>query len=148
MSFRGHSFHTLDAKGRVSIPPRFRDLIKGRQDSRLVIAKSDLCLTVYPLQAWEELEEKIDNQSLVDKDIRTYKRFLIASAYECVLDSQSRILIPSTLREYADLKKEVVLAGQLKYFEIWDKQRFEEEQNKANNTLPSLEDKLASIGLL
>ncbi|MEW6184238.1 MAG: division/cell wall cluster transcriptional repressor MraZ [Thermodesulfobacteriota bacterium] len=145
--FRGHSFHVVDSKGRVSVPARFRDLIKNNGDPRLIITNSDFCLSVYPYKEWQEIEEKISQLSLVDKDIRSYKRFLISGACECSLDSQSRILIPPTLREQAGLLKDVVLSGLLKYFEIWDKVRFEEEQAKSRQNLSALEDKLASLGL-
>jgi MraZ protein len=145
--FRGHSFLVIDSKGRISIPARFRDLIKTNGDPRLIITKSDACLSVYPYLTWQGIEEKISQLSLVDKDIRSYKRFLISMACECNLDSQNRILIPPNLREHAGLIKEVVLAGQLTYFEIWDKVRFEEEQAKIEKNHPALEEKLVSLGL-
>jgi MraZ protein len=145
--FRGRSNHLIDSKGRVSVPARFRDLIKSNGDPRLIVTNSDRCLAVYPLKEWQEIEEKVGQLSLVDPDIRSYKRFFISGACECGLDSQSRILIPPTLREHAGLEKEVILAGQLKYFEIWDKVKFEEELTKSKNNLPVLEDKLASLGL-
>ena len=145
--FRGRSNHLIDSKGRVSVPARFRDLIKTNGDPRLIVTNSDQCLAVYAYKEWQEIEEKVSQLSLVDRDIRAYKRFFISGACECSLDSQSRILIPPTLREHAGLEKEVILAGQLKYFEIWDKVRFEEELAKSKNNLPVLEDKLASLGL-
>ena len=145
--FRGRSNHLIDSKGRVSVPARFRDLIKTNGDPRLIVTNSDHCLAVYPYNEWQVIEEKVGQLSLVDRDIRAYKRFFISGACECSLDSQSRILIPPTLREHAGLDKEVILAGQLKYFEIWDKVKFEEELTKSKNNLPVLEDKLASLGL-
>jgi MraZ protein len=104
-------------------------------------------LAAFPLKEWEEVEAKMGELSLVDRDIRSFKRFFFSGACECSLDSQGRILIPPDLREYANLKKEVILAGQLKYFEVWDKTKFEEELAKNINNLPILEDKLASLGL-
>jgi MraZ protein len=145
--FRGRSIHSIDAKGRVSIPPRFRDLLKTNGDPRLVVTNLEHCLVAYPYKDWEELEGKMGQLSKVDPDIRSFKRFFISGACECNLDSQGRILIPPTLREYAHLDKEVMLAGQLEYFEIWDKTRFEEELTKSMKNLSVLEDKLASLGL-
>jgi len=145
--FRGRSNHIIDSKGRISVPARFRDLIKTNGDPRLIVTNSDQCLAVYTYIEWQVIEEKVGQLSLVDRDIRAYKRFFISGACECSLDSQSRILIPPTLREHASLEKEVILAGQLKYFEIWDKVKFEEELTKSKNNLPILEDKLASLGL-
>jgi len=145
--FRGRSNHLIDSKGRVSVPARFRDLIKTNGDPRLIVTNADQCLAVYTYKEWQEIEEKVGQLSLVDRDIRSYKRFFISGACECSLDSQSRILIPPTLREHAGLEKEVILAGQLKCFEIWDKVRFEEELAKSIKNLSVLEDKLASLGL-
>jgi len=145
--FRGRSIHLIDSKGRVSIPTRFRDLIKTNGDPRLIVTNIEQCLAVYPYKEWQEIEEKMGQLSLVDRDIRSFKRFFFSGASECNLDSQGRILIPPTLREYAKLEKEVMLAGQLKYFEIWDKIKFEEELDKSIRNLSALEDKLASLGL-
>jgi MraZ protein len=145
--FRGRSTHFIDPKGRVSIPTRFRDLLKTNGDPRLIVTNWEQCLAAFPLREWEEVETKMGQLSLVDRDIRSFKRFFFSGACECSLDSQGRILIPPTLRDYANLKKEVILAGQLKYFEIWEKTRFEEELAKSINNLSVLEDKLASLGL-
>jgi MraZ protein len=145
--FRGRSIHLIDAKGRVSIPTRFRDLVKTNGDPRLIVTNFEQCLAVYPYAEWQEIEEKMGRLSLVDRDIRSFKRFFFSGANECSLDGQGRILIPPSLREYAKLEKEVILAGQLKYFEIWDKVRFEEELAKSIKNLSALEDKLASLGL-
>ena len=145
--FRGRSTHLIDPKGRISIPTRFRDLLKTNDDPRLIVTNWEQCLAAFPLKEWEDVEAKMGQLSLVDRDIRSFKRFFFSGACECSLDSQGRILIPPTLREYANLKKEVILAGQLKYFEVWDKARFEEELAKSINNLSVLEDKLASLGL-
>jgi MraZ protein len=145
--FRGRSTHLIDSKGRVSIPTRFRDLLKTNGDPRLIVTNMEQCLAAYPYKEWEEVEAKIGQLSQVDRDIRSFKRFFVSGACECNLDSQGRILIPPPLRDYATLEKEVILAGQLKYFEIWDKAKFEEELTKSINNLSVLEDKLASLGL-
>jgi MraZ protein len=145
--FRGRSIHLIDSKGRVSIPPRFRDLLKTNGDPRLVLTNLEYCLAAYPYKDWEELEAKLSQLSQVDGDIRSFKRFFVSGACECNLDSQGRILIPPTLRDYAHLDKEIILAGQLKYFEVWDKTKFEEELTKSIKNLSVLEDKLASLGL-
>ena len=145
--FRGRSNHLIDAKGRVSVPARFRDLIKTNGDPRLIVTNSDQCLAVYTFKEWQVIEEKVGQLSLVDRDIRSYKRFFISGACECSLDSQSRILIPPALREFAGLEKEVIVAGQLKYFEIWDKIKIEEELKRVQTNLPALENKIATLGL-
>jgi MraZ protein len=145
--FRGRSNHIIDPKGRVSIPPRFKDLLKSIGDPRLVVTNLEQCLVAYPHKDWLEIEEKLSQLSQVDRDIRSFMRFFVSGASECNLDSQGRILIPPSLRDFAHLEKEVVLAGQLKCFEIWEKTRFEEEFVRSLKNLPVLEDKLASLGL-
>lgn len=145
--FRGRSNHIIDPKGRVSIPPRFKDLLKSIGDPRLIVTHLEQCLVAYPYKDWLELEEKLSQLSQVDRDIRSFKRYFVSGASECSLDSQGRILIPPSLRDFARLEKDVVLAGQLKCFEIWEKTRFEEELARSLKNLPALEDKLASLGL-
>lgn len=144
--FIGHAVQVIDPKGRISIPARFRDLVKSMGDTRLIVTKSDSCLSVYPYAKWQEIGEKISQLSQADKEIRAYKRFFVSMACECNLDSHNRILIPPPLREHAKLTKDVVLAGQLTYFEIWDKGRFEEEQARIEKIHTALEEKLASLG--
>ena len=144
--FRGRSTHIIDSKGRISIPPRFRDLLVSNGDSRLIVTNSDVCLAAYPYREWEEIETKMSQLSSVDREIRLFKRFFLSGASECNLDSQNRILIPPALREYAKLEKEVILVGQLKFFEIWEKTAFEAELTKSIDNLPALENKLASLG--
>lgn len=145
--FRGRSVHLIDSKGRISIPTRFRELLKAHGDPRLIITNWEDCLAAYPYSEWQLIEEKMGEFSLVDRDIRSFKRFFLSGACECNLDSQGRILVPPALREFAGLEKEVVMAGQLKCFEIWDKGRFEVELSKSISKLPDLENKLASLGL-
>jgi len=145
--FRGRSIHLIDSKGRISIPTRFRELLKAHGDPRLIITNWEDCLAAYPYAEWQHIEEKMGEFSLVDRDIRSFKRFFLSGACECNLDSQGRILVPPALREFAGLEKEVIMAGQLKCFEIWDKGRFEEELSKSISKLPDLENKLASLGL-
>jgi MraZ protein len=145
--FRGRSNHIIDNKGRVGIPPRFKELLKAIGDPRLIVTHIEQCLVAYPHKDWLDLEEKLGQLSQVDRDIRSFKRFFVSGACECSLDSQGRILIPPPLRDFAHLEKEVVLVGQLKCFEIWEKNRFEEEFARSLKNLPILEDKLASLGL-
>ena len=105
------------------------------------------CLAAYPYVEWQQIEEKMSQLSQVDREIRAFKRFFISGACECSLDSQGRILIPPTLREYAGLEKEIILAGQLKYFEVWDKLKLEEELKRAQQNLQALETRVATLGL-
>ena len=119
--FMGEYNHTVDAKGRLIVPAKFRDQLG---DEFVVTKGLDGCLFVYTLEEWHNIEEKFKNISMTSKDARKFSRFLFAGAASCELDRQGRILLPPALREYANLTKEVVLVGVLSRVEIWDKNRW------------------------
>jgi MraZ protein len=145
--FRGRHEHTIDPKGRVSIPAKFREILTKKYDERLVITNFDGCLVAYPYEEWIRLEEKASSLSMVKKETRSFMRFFYSSATECILDKQGRILIPQTLREYADLEKEVVLVGQLRKIEIWSKERWNEQIVKAHENFDQISEVLSELGL-
>jgi MraZ protein len=145
--FRGRSAHTLDAKGRIRIPTRFRDILKTRYEDRFVITNLDRCLIAYPLQEWEIIEEKLGSLSLVRQDVKAFQRFFISGATECNFDKQGRILIPQTLREHASLEREVVLAGMLRSFEVWSKDLWDEEIKRAHDNFAEITTTLAELGI-
>ena len=108
--FMGEYNHTIDAKGRLIIPARFRELL----GEEFILTKGlDGCLSIYPMDAWEAFETKLRALPLTNKNARTFTRFFVAGATNCELDKQGRILVPQTLREFAGLEKEVVLTGNL-----------------------------------
>jgi MraZ protein len=145
--FRGRHEHTIDPKGRVSIPSKFREVLTKKFDERLVITNFDGCLVAYPYEEWIRLEEKASSLSMVKKETRSFMRFFFSSAIECILDKQGRILIPHTLREYADLEKEVVLVGQLRKIEIWSKERWNEQILRAHENFDQISEVLSELGL-
>ncbi|RDH81702.1 MAG: cell division/cell wall cluster transcriptional repressor MraZ [endosymbiont of Galathealinum brachiosum] len=127
--FRGINNLTLDAKGRMAIPSRYRDKIMESCGGRLIVTvDQDRCLMVYPLHEWEVVEAKLAALSSTNKRTRLMKRLLIGHATEAELDSQGRILLPTLLREYAGLDKKCILIGQGNKFEIWDEQLWTENQ--------------------
>src|SRR5262245_25690915 len=139
--FRGCFEHSIDDKGRVSIPVSFRKVLIGLQDERIVVTKFFLnsvqnpfrCLDVYPQAEWENLEQELVNKPRFDETLAKLETFYLSHAQECSVDKQGRILLPPMLREYAALQKDVVFASALKKFRIWDKatwQRFNEESEK------------------
>ena len=143
--FRGSFEHTVDSKGRVSVPSRFRDIIADRYDGRLVLALDfDRCLAVYPLEEWEKLEEKIRSLPMMQKEVKEFMRFFFSSATECDLDKQGRILIPPALRERAAINKTVLLVGIINKIEIWDNAAWE-ARNSQN--IDKIGEALASLGL-
>ena len=119
--FKGRFEHTIDSKGRLSIPSKFREVLTERYDTRLVITTFDGCLIAYPHGEWKVLEERIAGLPEFKKDTRTFLRFFYSSAADCPIDKPGRILIPQALRDFAKLEKEVILVGAFKQFEIWSK---------------------------
>jgi len=144
--FRGRSKHTLDDKGRLAIPTRFKDTLKQKEESCLVVTNYKNCLWAFAKDDWRVIEEKVANLSLMDKAVNTYRRYFISGAQECEI-KQGRITIPPDLREIAGLKKDVVLVGELKLFEIWDKDRWDEEFQRASNDFPEDSQVLSGLGI-
>jgi MraZ protein len=145
--FRSRYEHTIDAKGRLSVPARFRELLTERYDERLVVTNFDRCLVAYPYSEWQAIEEKLGSLSMVSPEVTAFTRFFISGATECEIDKLGRILIPQVLRDYAKLEKDVVIAGQLRKFEIWSKALWEEELNQSRAQLERLRGAVAHLGL-
>lgn len=127
--FRGTSYHNIDAKGRLIIPSRFRDVMDSAA-SGLILSKLDKCLVAYPYDKWAEVENKILSLAEKSMEMRRFRRFFIGGAEECPIDKHSRILIPQSLRSYANLTKEVSLVGVLDHFEIWSRENLREEDRR------------------
>lgn len=121
--FMGEYNHTVDTKGRLIVPSKFREQL----GEEFVVTKGlDGCLFVYTNTEWKNIEEKFKSISMISKDTRKFARFFFAGAAAVELDKQGRILLPPVLREYAGLQKDVVLAGVLNRVEIWDAARWQE----------------------
>ena len=130
--FRGRYEHTLDAKGRLSIPSRFREVLNERYDSRLVVTTYDGCLISYPFAEWQKLEDKVAELPEFKKDTRAFLRFFYSSAADCTIDKLGRILVPQSLRDYAKLDRDVILVGAFKHVEIWSKAVWESAESAAS----------------
>ena len=118
--FRGRFEHSLDDKGRIAIPARFRDIIlDGNERASLVITTTDHCLAAYRLTDWEILEKKIATLSQFDPKVSAFKRVIIGCAQECEFDRAGRILIPQDLRRDAGIERDCVVVGQINKIEIW-----------------------------
>ena len=120
--FRGVSNLSLDAKGRIVLPARYRDRLLEICQSQLIITidTDQPCLLIYPLPEWELIEEKIEALPSFNPTTRRIQRLLIGHATEVEVDTNGRMLLSTPLREYAKLGKKVVLIGQGKKFELWD----------------------------
>ncbi|MBW1996584.1 MAG: division/cell wall cluster transcriptional repressor MraZ [Deltaproteobacteria bacterium] len=144
--FRGRSKHTLDEKGRLAIPARFKEVLNSKGDQCLVLTNHFNCLWAFSRGDWRTIEEKAAQLSLFDKAVNTYRRYFISGAQECPI-KQGRITIPPDLREIAGLKKEVVLVGELKLFEIWDREMWEQEFERAKESFPDVSQSLSELGI-
>ena len=114
--------HTIDAKGRLIIPSKFREVL----GEEFVVSKGmDGCLFVYANDDWNEFEQKLTSLPLINKEARQFARFFLAGAAQVEVDKQGRILLPATLREFAGLDKDVVLVGVGSRIEIWSKEKYD-----------------------
>ena len=125
--FRGRYFNVMDDKGRITIPPRYRDILKERREQYLIVTNLDGYLIAFPSSEWETIEQKFSRTSDFRQGLRSFIRFFVSGASECPVDRQGRILLPPNLREYAKLDKDVVLAGAIRCFEIWDRTNWDGE---------------------
>ena len=125
--FRGRYEHSIDAKGRTSVPSRFRDVMTAQGESKLVLTTGlDTCLVAYPMAEWMAFENRLAELPQFDADVVTMKRIYVSGAVECEVDKVGRLLIPSALRKHARLKRDALWAGMGRYIELWAKEAFED----------------------
>ena len=129
--FRGATKVTLDAKGRMVIPTRYRARLQERGDSRLVVTiDRDQCLLIYPLPDWEEIERKLMSLPTMDEHTRRLQRLMVGHATDVELDGHGRLLLPQELRKFANLDRSAWLIGQGRRFELWNEQRWDERREQ------------------
>ena len=142
--FMGEYNHTIDAKGRLIIPSKFRESL----GEEFVITKGlDGCLFVYDNQEWNAFEEKLKALPLNKKDNRHFVRFFLAGAAQVEVDKQGRILVPGNLRDFAELEKDVVLVGVASRIEIWSKARWEGITEDEDEAMEDIAERMADLGL-
>ena len=127
---------SIDEKGRIIIPPKFR---KGLGTEFIITRGLERCIYIYPMDTWKELSRKISSLPLEKKDVRIYQRFVFSSALDVKMDSQGRISIPKALRDYAGIKKDVVMVGVSSRVEIWDKETWEKINEELEKSLSNFE---------
>jgi MraZ protein len=145
--FRGRYEHTIDPKGRLSIPSKFREVLAARFDERLILTNFDQCLWAYPVPEWKAVEDKVAALPQFKPEVKALQRFFISAASECPVDPNGRIIIPTTLRKYADLNQDVVIVGMTNRFEIWAKEKWQKIFEQAERDLGAMGEKLADLGL-
>lgn len=125
--FRGVTELSLDAKGRIAMPTRYRERLLDRCAGHMVITIdiAEKCLAIYPLPEWEDIQQKLDALSSFNPKTAMVKRLLMGNATDVEMDGNGRILIPTKLRKHANLSKKAVMTGQGKKFELWDEETWD-----------------------
>ena len=138
--FRGQFVHSVDAKGRISLPARFRDVLVGDDNAGFVIAPAvfDPCLHVWPMKTWEVFEHEVSKLPSLDPHAVRFRRMYVSAAVECELDKAGRVLVPPHLRERAELdKSEALWAGMGRNLELWSRARWDAALQMAPSEMDS-----------
>lgn len=142
--FMGQYQHSIDAKGRLIVPAKFREDL----GEHFVVTKGlDNCLFAYPREEWKVFEEKLKQLPLTNTGARKFVRFFFAGAVECELDNQGRIMVPTHLREYAGLKKDIVSIGVNNRIEIWNKESWNSYSNEEDYISNELAFEMENLGI-
>ncbi len=140
----GEFLHTIDGKGRLIIPAKFRETL----GDRFITTKGlDNCLFLYPQNEWQNFEEKLKKLPVSQPNARAFVRFFFSGATECEFDKQGRILLPANLREYADLEKDVVVVGVMNRIEVWNADKWNEYSSQAENDYEKAAESLVDLGI-
>ena len=142
--FIGEYLHSIDAKGRVIIPSKFREELG---DNFIMTKGLDNCLFVYPKSEWESFESKLKQLPLTSRDARAFVRLFFAGATECELDKQGRVTIPLNLRDHGKVDKDVVIIGVSTRVEIWGKEEWEQYNKAADLSYDDIAEKMAQLGI-
>jgi MraZ protein len=149
--FTGRFQHTIDSKGRISIPAKFREALQSGngEGEKLIVSTdpTDFCLVGYTVEEWHEMGEKIKKFPSLDQNVKNYLRHVFSLAEECALDRQGRILIPPRLRNHANLCRDTILVGMMNKIEIWDLSRWKENEAQFSARANSVSEGMANLGL-
>lgn len=151
--FRGATLVNLDSKGRLAVPTRYRETLIGESQGQMVctIDLHQPCLLLYTLPEWEIIERKLARLSSMNPVERRIQRLLLGHASECQMDNAGRLLVANTLRQHANLTKEVMLVGQFNKFELWDEQTWyqqvREDIDAEQSTQEPLSERLQDLSL-
>lgn len=149
-AFSGKFYYTVDPKGRIIVPSPLRKVIsENNYSTKLYVTTPlfDRCLLIYPVEEWNKLSEKVRNLPKMDRDIKRFEMKVIASAMECEIDRQGRILIPAALREDAGITGDIVIVGQIEKITLWNRKDWDAAVDFSNVNQEEVEGKLASYGL-
>lgn len=139
----------LDDKGRLNFPSRFRDVLRQYESDILMVTSwGKQHLRAYPLSEWETFETKLLTDGKDQKNITSFVRLVVGGVVECNLDKQGRILLPQSLRADASLRKDIILIGMLDYIEIWDKEAWQQENDKTRENFGEYDEGLTRLGII
>lgn len=140
----GQYKHTIDNKKRLALPAKFRNEL----GSKVVVTKGfEACLVVYPEKEWQVISEKMSSMTVTQTEARAVARNFLSGAAEAELDKLGRILVPDYLKEYADLKKDVVVCGLSTRLEIWDAEKWAKYMKQTEESVDEMVSKLGQFGL-
>lgn len=142
--FIGEFQHNLDTKGRMAVPAKFRSDLSG---GAIVTRGLDRCLFIFTKTEWQKLAEKLMNLPLAQANSRAFVRLMLAGAMDVEIDAQGRILVPDYLRKYADLKKEVIVAGLMNRLEVWNDEAWAKYKAKTESASEEIAEKLGELGI-
>lgn len=145
--FRGRSEHTLDPKGRLNFPSRFKDVLQDFESETLMVTSWGEHLRVFPASEWQIFEDKLLSKGREEPNLSSFIRHVVSGVTECSLDKQGRLLIPVSLRSEVSIARDVVLNGMLEFVEIWDQQAWLVEFRKTRENLAQYGESLAKLGI-
>ena len=140
----GEFKHSIDTKGRLAIPAKFRD---SMTHGAIITRGLDHCLFIFTKSEWEKLAEKLIALPLAQANSRAFTRLMLAGASDVDIDSQGRVLIPEYLREYAGLGRQAVVAGLYNRVEVWDKEEWEKYKKRTESASDEIAEKLGELGI-
>jgi transcriptional regulator MraZ len=146
--FRGRYDHTIDAKGRTSVPARYRDVLAAAGERRIILTSAlDPCLAAYTPAEWQAFEARLQALPLFDDAVEKLKRIYVSGAVECEIDEVGRILVPPSLREHAGLRKDVRWAGLGRHAELWDLREWQKHFETTEDERRGIKARLAELRL-
>jgi MraZ protein len=144
--FYGEFLHSIDRKGRLILPAKFREAAKTHFVEKFFVTRGlDVCLFMFPEEEWRSQENKFKAIPFTKQQSRTFNRLYFSGAVEVVFDAQGRILLPQYLKEFAQIKKEVVLVGVSNRIEIWAKDKWEEFYNNSKQSFEEIAEKMMDV---
>lgn len=146
--FRSKSEHSLDSKGRLNFPSRFREVLSQYGSETLMVTSWGKHLRAYPVSEWETIEDKLIDQGKEQPGMTSFIRFILSGVTECNLDKQGRILLSAALRSEARIGREVLVTGMRDWVEIWDKDAWLLEVQTTRENVASFDEGLAKLGII